>query len=139
MGERLSQCAATQVENERIAAQLVELESRVVMLKRALDNGKAAKAAAGRQWIWGIAVPAAIAVLAAAAIVLALTDTLVAASWFGSTGRTWWPDALADQQRGGIAALAVVAVTAVNQAVQLGRRTAHTSSDPREPAAPERD
>lgn len=82
---------------------------------------------------------AAIAVLAAAAIVLALTDTLVAASWFGSTGRTWWPDALADQQRGGIAALAVVAVTAVNQAVQLGRRTAHTSSDPREPAAPERD
>lgn len=41
------------------------------------------------------------------------TDSLLAASWFGATGRTWWADALADQQRAGIAMLVVVAVAAV--------------------------
>lgn len=45
-------------------------------------------------------------VLAAAGVVLLLGDTLLAASWFGATGRPWWPDALADQHRGGIVVLA---------------------------------
>ncbi|WP_262424480.1 hypothetical protein [Brachybacterium sp. Z12] len=44
---------------------------------------------------------------------LLLTDRLLAASWFGATGRTWWADALADQHGAGIAVVVVVAVTAV--------------------------
>lgn len=40
-------------------------------------------------------------------------DALLAASWFGATGRTWWADALADQQRAGIAVLALVVLTAL--------------------------
>lgn len=63
----------------------------------------------------------------AAAAALMLSDRLLAASWFGATGRTWWADALADQQRGGIAALVLVAVTAGVVLVALRRR--------REPAA----
>nr|WP_245349326.1 CopD family protein [Brachybacterium fresconis] len=49
----------------------------------------------------------------AGGIVLVSTDLLIAASWFGATGRTWFADALADQQRGGIAVLVVVAATAL--------------------------
>ena len=63
----------------------------------------------------------------AAAAALMLSDRLLAASWFGATGRTWWADALADQQRGGLAALVLVAVTAGVVLVALRRR--------REPAA----
>ncbi|GAA4522505.1 cytochrome c oxidase assembly protein [Brachybacterium paraconglomeratum] len=63
-----------------------------------------------------------------AGVMLLLTDTLLAASWFGATGRTWWADALADQQRAGIAVLMVVAVAAV---MVLGPRRR-----PAEPAAP---
>lgn len=48
-----------------------------------------------------------------AGAVLVGTDRLIAASWFGATGRTWWADALVDQHRAGIAVLAVVALTAV--------------------------
>ena len=55
----------------------------------------------------------------AAAAALMLSDRLLAASWFGATGRTWWADALADQQRGGLAALVLVAVTAVTAGVAL--------------------
>ena len=53
-----------------------------------------------------------------AGITLLLTQRLMAASWFGATGRTWWADALADQQRTGVAVLVVVGLTA---AVLLGR------------------
>lgn len=48
-----------------------------------------------------------------AGTMLLLTDRLLAASWFGATGRTWWADALADQHGAGIAVVVVVAVTAV--------------------------
>src|SRR5699024_12678876 len=57
-------------------------------------------------------------------IALLRTDALVAASWFGATGRTWWTDALADQHRAGAAVLAVVGITAaalVVTAVMRGR------------------
>ncbi|WP_394215366.1 CopD family protein [Brachybacterium vulturis] len=47
-----------------------------------------------------------------AGAMLMTTDLLIAASWFGATGRTWWADALADQHRAGIAVLVVVALTA---------------------------
>ena len=60
----------------------------------------------------------------AAAAALMLSDRLLASSWFGATGRTWWADALADQQRGGIAALVLVAVTAGVVLVALRRRRA---------------
>ena len=49
----------------------------------------------------------------AGGVALVSTDLLIAASWFGATGRTWLADALADQQRGGIAVLVVVAATAL--------------------------
>ncbi|WP_193106518.1 cytochrome c oxidase assembly protein [Brachybacterium sp. FME24] len=49
----------------------------------------------------------------AAGIVLVSTDLLMAASWFGATGREWMPDALADQQRGGLALLAVTVLVAI--------------------------
>ena len=59
----------------------------------------------------------------AAAASLMLSDRLLAASWFGATGRTWWADALADQQRGGLAALVLVVLTAgIVLAALLARR-----------------
>jgi putative copper export protein/cytochrome c oxidase assembly factor CtaG len=59
-----------------------------------------------------------------AGIALLLSDTLMAASWFGATGRTWWADALADQHRTGIAVLAIVLLTAaVLAARRLPRRS----------------
>ncbi|MFC7375205.1 CopD family protein [Brachybacterium sp. GCM10030268] len=72
-----------------------------------------------------IAVPLALAV--AGAVVLLSTDTLIAASWFGATGRRWWPDALADQQRGGIA-VAVVSLAAAAVAALAVRRPASQRS-----------
>lgn len=57
-----------------------------------------------------------------AGVTLLLTDSLLAASWFGATGRTWWADALADQQRAGLAMLVVVALTAVIVLVPRRRR-----------------
>ncbi|MGP9539914.1 CopD family protein [Brachybacterium sp. AOP43-C2-M15] len=48
-----------------------------------------------------------------AGLALLFTDALLAASWFGATGRTWWADALADQHRAGVAVLAVTVVGAV--------------------------
>lgn len=59
-----------------------------------------------------------------AGVMLLLTDSLLAASWFGATGRSWWADALADQQRAGIAVLVVVALAAVITVVSGRRRTA---------------
>lgn len=59
-----------------------------------------------------------------AGVMLLLTDSLLAASWFGATGRSWWADALADQQRAGIAVLVVVALAAVITVVSSRRRTA---------------
>src|SRR5699024_8328234 len=62
---------------------------------------------------WGRAAATAAPVLLGlgAGIALLRTDALVAASWFGATGRTWWTDALADQHRAGAAVLAVVGIT----------------------------
>lgn len=73
----------------------------------------AGRGAAGPRW--AIAVVTAVPLLLgiAAGITLLLTDSLMASSWFGATGRTWWADALADQRRAGIAVLAVVGVTTV--------------------------
>src|SRR5699024_2243128 len=63
---------------------------------------------------WGRAAATAAPVLLGlgAGTALLRTDALVAASWFGATGRTWWTDALADQHRAGAAVLAVVGITA---------------------------
>ncbi|MGP5089645.1 CopD family protein [Brachybacterium tyrofermentans] len=55
----------------------------------------------------------------AAGILLLSTDLLLAASWFGATGRTWLPDALADQQRGGIGVLVVSVVTGLGATIAL--------------------
>ncbi|MDN5685980.1 MAG: cytochrome c oxidase assembly protein, partial [Brachybacterium sp.] len=83
-----------------------------------------------------IPVAAAPVVLAlAGGIVLVSTDLLIAASWFGATGRTWLADALADQQRGGIAVLVVVAATAL--AVGPALRPRRTPS-PGRGSAPDR-
>src|SRR5699024_4173513 len=75
---------------------------------------------------WGRAAATAAPVLLGlgAGIALLRTDALVAASWFGANGRTWWTDALADQHRAGAAVLAVVGITAaalVVTAVMSGR------------------
>lgn len=55
----------------------------------------------------------------AAGIILLGTDLLLAASWFGATGRTWLPDALADQHRGGIGVLVVSVLTGLGAAIAL--------------------
>lgn len=60
--------------------------------------------------------------LAGAGITLVSTDLLIAASWFGVTGRDWIADALADQQRGGWLVLAVTLVSAVVTVPVLRRR-----------------
>lgn len=46
------------------------------------------------------------------AVVLSIGGSVLAPSWFGATGRTWMPDALADQRRGGIAVAVAVMVAA---------------------------
>lgn len=63
---------------------------------------------------WGRAVVLAVPLLLGlgAGLALLLTDSLMAASWFGATGRTWWADALEDQRRAGVAVLVVLALTA---------------------------
>lgn len=63
------------------------------------------------------AVPLALAAAGGAALLG--TDVLLAASWFGATGRTWWADALADQRRGGAAVLGVALLTAIAAVVTL--------------------
>lgn len=84
---------------------------------------------------WGLAVAAAVPLLLGlgAGVVLMTTDLLIAASWFGATGRTWWADALADQQRAGVAVLVVVALTAVviAAAVRSSLRTAGRAAPPK--------
>ena len=59
---------------------------------------------------------------AGAGAALLLGDALLAASWFGATGRTWWADALADQHRAGAAVLVVMAVTAAVTIPAVRRR-----------------
>ncbi len=73
---------------------------------------------------WGRAAATAAPVLLVLGAGLALlrTDALVAASWFGATGRTWWADALADQHRAGVAVLVVVGITAAALAVTAAAR-----------------
>lgn len=58
----------------------------------------------------------------AAGAALLLGDALLAASWFGATGRTWWADALADQHRAGAAMLVLMALTAAVTAPAVLRR-----------------
>ena len=68
-----------------------------------------------------------------AGIVLLLSDTLLAASWFGATGRTWWADALVDQHRAGIAMLAVMvpaALVVIGQGLSAARRDRHPDRRP---------
>lgn len=48
----------------------------------------------------------------AAGATMLFGDALMAASWFGATGRTWWADALQDQHRAGAATLVLMALTA---------------------------
>lgn len=61
---------------------------------------------------------------AAGGAALLVGDTLLAARWFGATGRPWWTDALADQRRGGAAVLVVTALTAAAVLpLQLRRRS----------------
>lgn len=57
---------------------------------------------------------APVLLLLVAGIVLSTTDTLLAASWFGATGRDWRMDALADQRSVGpiVIAVAVLAMAA---------------------------
>ncbi|PMC76810.1 CopD family protein [Brachybacterium sp. UMB0905] len=66
---------------------------------------------------------------------LLLGDVLLAASWFGATGRTWWMDALADQRRAGWAVLAVVVLSAgvAGLVVARLRRAAAASPAPSRP------
>lgn len=81
-------------------------------------------------------VPAApLLVGAAAGLWLLLGDVLLAASWFGATGRTWWMDALADQRRAGVAVLAVVVLSAgvAGLVVARLRRAAAASPAPSRP------
>ena len=57
-------------------------------------------------------------------VALRSTDMLLAASWFGATGRTWRADALADQQASGTLLLLVVVLVAaaLGAAALRGRR-----------------
>ena len=60
---------------------------------------------------WVAAVPLLLG--AAGGIALRSTERLLAASWFGATGRTWRADALADQQSAGTLVLVVVVLVAL--------------------------
>lgn len=67
----------------------------------------------------------------AGGLTVMLTDLLMAASWFGATGRSWLPDALADQRRGGIAVLVVsvlVGLGAAAAVLRAGRCVQHGSA-----------
>ena len=59
-------------------------------------------------------------------VALRSTDMLLAASWFGATGRTWRADALADQQAAGTLLLLVMVLVAacLGAAALRGRRRA---------------
>ena len=76
---------------------------------------------------------AAAAVLLAAAITLAVGDRLLAASWFGATGRPWLADALADQRTGGMALAGGTVLVAAAAAIALRRTDRGPSAD--DPAA----
>ena len=60
---------------------------------------------------WVAAVPLLLG--AVGGIALRSTERLLAASWFGATGRTWRADALADQQSAGTLVLVVVVLIAL--------------------------
>lgn len=60
---------------------------------------------------WVAAVPLLLG--AVGGIALRSTERLLAASWFGATGRTWRADALADQQFAGTLVLVVVVLVAL--------------------------
>lgn len=67
-------------------------------------------------------VAAPLLLLVGAGIMLASTDLLIAASWFGVTGRDWMRDALADQHLGGWIVIALALITATVAVPLLRRR-----------------
>src|SRR5699024_1860048 len=67
-------------------------------------------------------VAAPLLLLVGAGIMLASTDLLIAASWFGVTGRDWMRDALADQHLGGWIVIALALSSAAVAAPLLRRR-----------------
>src|SRR5699024_2880467 len=67
-------------------------------------------------------VAAPLLLLVGAGIMLASTDLLIAASWFGVTGRDWMRDALADQHLGGWIVIALALSSAAVAAPRLRRR-----------------
>ncbi len=66
------------------------------------------------------------AVAGVASVVLIVGPWVLAPSWFGATGRPWLADALADQQRGGVALLVLTVLIASTAAFALSRRPAPT-------------
>ena len=83
------------------------------MMAEPASEPASSRVAAGPRWALAVVISVPLLLGVAAGITLLLTDSLMASSWFGATGRTWWADALADQRRAGIAVLAVVLATAV--------------------------
>lgn len=90
----------------------------VLLVRAVLGDAPDPNAQRGRRdsrAIRAVAVAGApVLLLLVAGIVLSTTDTLLAASWFGATGRDWRMDALADQRSVGpiVIAVAVLAMAA---------------------------
>ncbi|MDN5899219.1 MAG: bifunctional copper resistance protein CopD/cytochrome c oxidase assembly protein [Brachybacterium sp.] len=86
------------------------------------------------RWAFAAVTAVPLLLVLGAGAALLLSDALVASSWFGATGRTWWADALADQHSAGIAVLAVVGVTT---AALAGAAAAAIRPARRHPVPPE--
>ncbi|GAB3563718.1 cytochrome c oxidase assembly protein [Spelaeicoccus albus] len=90
----------------------------------------AARSGAGRAVRLACAIGMACAV-AALGIYLMHSTVLLDGDWFGNTGRPWGPDAIGDQQRGGLFALAVGIVPVAAMAVSAAAgRTGRDGSFP---------
>jgi putative copper export protein/cytochrome c oxidase assembly factor CtaG len=74
---------------------------------------------------------APVAALVACGLVVVLGDTLIAANWFGATGRSWRADALADQRQGGMVVLVFAVLELVGIALLVVRRPREGSEDQR--------
>lgn len=102
----------------------------VLLVRTVLEEAPAAEVAGKRRRSTVARAPlvagAPLLLLVIAGIALSTTDILLAASWFGATGRQWWPDALADQRRVGIlvTGLAGLCIAAVPAVIQSDRREA---------------
>ena len=99
----------------------------VLLVRAVLGDAPDPNAQRGRRdsrAIRAVAVAGApVLLLLVAGIVLSTTDTLLAASWFGATGRDWRMDALADQHRGGAAVIVLSVVGLLLAAATLLRGT----------------